>query len=158
MSVSGKTKQRVPGGDGLIQCLICGDYFAVSGGFSCPTCRRGPLCRRHRASGSRECVSCILDIKVRTMNALRGQEKSIRNFVRFIQFIFLVFAVFFIAAKFGFLEEVGFLQQNLFIENAVYVMLAAGVIYAVSFMMELGQRRRIVDLESEILRMGILKY
>lgn len=92
------------------------------------------------------------------MNVLRGQEKSIRNFVRFIQFIFLVFAVFFIAAKFGFLEEVGFLQQNPFVENVVYVMLAAGVIYAVSFMMELGQRRKIVDLESEISRMGILKY
>lgn len=142
----------------LVRCPICDDYFDVIGGFYCPKCRRGPLCKKHRASGTKECLSCTLDTKLHEINALRGQEQSIKSFVSFIQFVFLVFSVLFIALQFGVFEEVEFLRHNTFTENLIYIGLGAAVLYAISYVIRLGQRKKIVDLGSEIESMGMRRY
>jgi len=142
----------------LARCPICDDYFDVIGGFYCPKCRRGPLCKKHRAFGTKECLSCTLDTKLHEINALRGQEKSIKSFVSFTQFVFLVFSVLFIALQFAVFEEVEFLRHNTFTENLIYIGLGAAVLYAISYVIILGQRKKIANLESKMGRIGIIKY
>jgi hypothetical protein len=53
---------------------------------------------------------------------------------------------------------VEFLRHNTFTENLIYIGLGAAVLYAISYVIILGQRKKIVDLGSEIESMGMRRY
>jgi hypothetical protein len=142
----------------LIQCSVCHDYFRVNEGFQCPKCRRNPLCKKHRSPGRRECVSCVIDMKLRELTNLRGQEKSIQNFIRFLQFLFLVFAVFFIALKIGVGEEIGWIKDNIFAENLIYIGLGNIFVYMIFYLVMVSQRKRNDMIASEIEKIGAKRY
>jgi len=96
----------------LTQCQVCDTYVHQQESFVCPRCKRSPLCRKHRVVGRKECASCVFDLKKKELNALRGQERSIQQFLAFLQFIFLFCAVIFIALKVGMSEFVEILQNS----------------------------------------------
>jgi len=144
------TKDKGGEREELIRCAACEDYIKSSDGFYCPGCKKGPLCRKHRLAGRRECLSCTIDLKLREMSILKQQEKNIRSFIRFIQFLFLVFSIFFIAIKFRFAEEVSFLQNNLITEGLLYLGIGSIVLFGIFSILLLNQRSKIDSLESAI--------
>ena len=144
------TKDKGGEREELIRCAACEDYIKSSDGFYCPRCKKGPLCRKHRLAGRRECLSCTIDLKLREMSILKQQEKNIRSFIKFVQFLFLVFSIFFIAIKFRLAEEVSFLQNHLITESLLFLGIGSVVLYGIFFAVLLNQRSKIDSLESAI--------
>jgi hypothetical protein len=144
------TKDRGGAREELIRCAACEDYINSSDGFYCLKCKKGPLCRKHRLTGRRECRSCTIDLKLEEMHQLKQQEQNIRSFIRFVQFLFLVFSIFFIAIKFSLAEEVSFLQNHLITESLLYLGIGSVVLYGIFFAVLLNQRSKIDSIESSI--------
>ena len=144
------TKDKGREREELIRCVACDDYIKSSDGFYCQKCRKGPLCRKHRLSGRRECRSCTIDLKLREMNLLKRQEKNIRSFIRFVQFLFMVFSIFFVAIKFSLAEEVPFLHNHLITESLLYLGIGSVVLYGIFFAVLLNQRSKIDSIEATI--------
>jgi len=84
------------------------------------------------------------------MNILKKQEKNIRSFIRFVQFLFLVFSVFFVAIRFNLAEEVSFLQNHLSAETLLYLGIGSIVLFVIFSIVLLIQRSKIVSIESAI--------
>jgi hypothetical protein len=144
--------------EGLIKCSVCEEYLKKNEGFYCPKCKKGPLCKKHRSPGKKECISCTIEIKLHEIKTLSGQEKSIQHFIRFIQFLFLVVSVFFIALKLGMLDEIDFLKNNIFTENLIYIGIGTVVFYAISYIVLFSQKAKIADLHSEIEKIRFRKF
>jgi hypothetical protein len=134
----------------LLQCSACGDYINPKEVFSCPQCKKGPLCRRHRLPGRKECISCTIEVKLHEVKALQGQERNIRQFIRFLQFVFLLCAILFIAIRLGLSEAIDVLKHNFITENIAYIGIAAVLIAIVFYVLKFIQTQRITELESEI--------
>lgn len=144
------TKDKGREREELIRCAACEDYIKSSEGFSCPRCGKRPLCRKHRLSGRRECLSCTIDLKLKEMNILKQQEKNIRGFIRFVQFLFLIFSIFFVAARLGLAEEVSFMQNDLIAGSLLYLGIGSVILYGIFFAVLLNQRSKIGSIESTI--------
>jgi hypothetical protein len=115
---SPETKENIEGGTGdITKCSICAEYFNSNEAFFCPKCKKGPLCKKHRLPGRKECVSCSFDRTLNETYIFRGQEKNIKSFINFLQFLFIAFAIIFIASTFGLLEEIAYFKKNLVINN-----------------------------------------
>jgi hypothetical protein len=144
--------------EGLIKCSLCEDYLKKNEGFYCPKCKKGPLCKKHRSPGKKECISCTIENKLHEITTLSGQEKSIHHFISFIQFLFLVFSVLFIALKLGLLDEIDFLKHNIFMENLIYIGIGTAIFYAMSYIIILSQKAKIADLNSDIEKIRFRKF
>ncbi len=134
----------------LKRCSLCEDYLGNNEGFYCPKCRKGPLCNKHRLQRERECISCVTETKLYRTNLLRGQEKGIKSFIRFLQFIFLVFSIYFISSKFGILEKVEMLKNSIISEDLLYIGITAVILYGIFYFILFIKRQNIIRLESEI--------
>ncbi len=133
-----------------VQCPVCDTYIRKDEGFTCPRCKRGPLCRSHRARGKRECEGCVLEMQAEELGDLRRQEESIKSFLRLLQFLFIVFAIVFIALRAGVAETIEFLQYS-FIPQSLELLGGLSVVGYVLFTLILyNQRQRIRGLESEM--------
>ncbi len=146
-----KLKQDfVDGKKDLSQCAVCDVYVHQQESFTCPRCRKGPLCRRHRVSGRKECASCVFDLRKKELQNLRNQETNIRQFLRFLQFLFLVFAVLFVAAKFGLTEFVEVLQDSDFTKYLLYLGMLPVLGYLLFLLLLLGQRGKVAEAELQL--------
>jgi len=134
----------------LIKCPVCEIYMKKAEGFICSRCRRGPLCKNHKISGSKECASCVFDRRRRSHSALKDQEASLSSFLRFLQFLFMVFAVFFVAIKIGLDQTVEVLQYDFLKESLPYIGMIAVSGYFIFYVIRFSQRSRITQLESEM--------
>lgn len=134
----------------LVKCPVCDIYLKKAEGFICATCRRGPLCSRHRIAGARECASCVFDRRKKDLIALREQEQNLRGFLRLLQFLFLVFAIFFIAARTGLEEMAEFIQDSFMKDGILYLGGIAIVGYGIFYLILYSQRSSISELETEI--------
>ncbi len=139
----------------LKKCLVCDSYIYQQEGFSCPKCKRSPLCNKHAVVGRKECASCVFDIIKKDLNLLRAQKSSLRSFVAFLQFVFLLCCVIFIALKSGASEYVEFLHYPELASYVIYfgITLMAGYILCLIFLY--NQRRNIGDLEHKIRKIEI---
>jgi uncharacterized membrane protein (DUF485 family) len=97
-------------------------------------------------------------MKLLELKTLRGQEQSIKNFSRFLQFLFLVFAILFIALNIGIAEEVEWLKDNIFADNLIYIGIGNIVIYVISYAFMVSQSKRNDMIASEIEELGMKKY
>jgi hypothetical protein len=134
----------------LAQCPVCDTYMHQQESFECPRCKKSPLCRKHRVPGRKECASCVFDLKKKELNALRGQEESIRQFLKFLQFIFLFCAVIFIALKVGVSEFVEILQHSLLPTYIMYFSIIPVAGYILFFIILYNQRGKVDDMEHQI--------
>lgn len=137
----------------LTQCPVCDTYVHQQESFACPRCKKSPLCKKHRVPGRKECASCVFDLKKKELNALRGQEESIRQFLKFLQFIFLFCAVIFIALKFGLSEYVEILQLSLLPTYIMYFSMIPIVGYILFFIILYNQRGKVADMEHQITKL-----
>lgn len=85
--------------EGLKKCSACGMYFPSGEGVRCYTCRKDNLCKSHWVPEERACTSCMYEQKADQAHVLAQQESSLTVFLRFLQFMFLVFAIFFITLR-----------------------------------------------------------
>ncbi len=116
----------------LSQCPVCEVSLHPEEGFVCPHCKKGPLCRKHPVSGTKECVSCLFGRRKKELQALAKQEMSITQFLKL---IFIVFAIYFVALKCGLGQFMEILQESVFARYLRYhgiTPVAAGSIIAMT--------------------------
>lgn len=134
----------------LSRCLVCDVYVHPEESFVCPKCRKGPLCRKHRVPGRPECASCVFDMRRKELAALAGQEVSIQQFLRFLQFIFLLFAIFFVSLKFGLGEFIEILREPVLAKYLLYLGIVPILGYILFTVILYNQRNKIADAEMQI--------
>jgi len=133
----------------LSRCRVCEVYLHAEESFFCPRCRKGPLCRKHRVPDRKECSCCVFDIRKKELQALKGQEMSIKQFLYFLQFLFLVFAVFFVALKFGLGDVIEILQEPMLAKYLLYLGIIPVVAYILFTLILYNQRGKIADAEMQ---------
>jgi hypothetical protein len=154
-----ETKRNMEGDSrNMIKCAICGEHFNANEAFSCPKCKKGPLCRKHRITGRKECLSCSFDVTLKEVNILRGQEKHIKGFINFLQFLFIAFAIIFIASTFGLLEEIAYFKENLIINNISYFGIGTAVLLIIFYLIVSNQKHKIEKIEAELGKIGGKRY
>lgn len=134
----------------LTKCPVCDTYVHQQESFACPRCKKSPLCKKHRVAGRKECASCVFDLKKKELNAIRSQAESIRQFLKFLQFIFLFCAVIFIALKSGISEFVEILQHPLLLTYITYFSIVPIAGHILFLIILYNQRRNMADLEHQI--------
>jgi hypothetical protein len=139
----------------LFRCPVCEVYMKKTEGFICSTCRRGPLCKKHKVVRSTECASCVYDRRRKDLLLLKGEEINLKSFLRLLQFIFLVFAVFFIALRAGLGDAVEFLKSSFIADGLLYLGGIAVFGYIVFYFILRIQRGKIQEIESEIRKIEV---
>ncbi|MBI5633528.1 MAG: hypothetical protein HZA15_08640 [Nitrospirae bacterium] len=139
----------------LTQCPVCDTYVHQEESFTCPRCNKSPLCRKHRVPGRKECASCVFDLTRKELDALRRQEESLQQFLRFLQFIFLCCAVIFIALKFGMSEFVEILQHSQLPTYIMYFSIIPVAGYILFFLILYNQRGKVADMEHQIRKLEV---
>lgn len=139
----------------LTRCPVCETYVHPQESFVCPRCKKSPLCRRHRVVGRKECASCVFELIKKELNALRAQEGSIQQFLRFLQFIFLVCAVIFIAIQSGISEFVEILQFSMLRTYIVFFSGIPIVGYILFSIILYNQRGKITEMENQLRKLEI---
>jgi hypothetical protein len=148
-------KKPLDNQEDLTRCPVCEFYFKSSEGFTCIRCRRGPLCYKHKVAGTKECVSCVIDRKLKEHSEIKAQEMSLNSFLRFLQFLFLVFAVLFIALKIGLEDMVEFLQYSFVKEILPYFGGGAFLGYLVFYFILYNHKAKTLELENVIRKMRL---
>ena len=139
----------------LLRCPVCEVYMKKTEGFICSTCKRGPLCKKHKVIRSSECASCVYDRRRKALLLLKEQEMNLKSFLRLLQFLFLVFAVFFIALRAGLEDTVEFLQSSFITDGLLYLGGIAVFGYIVFYFILYNQRGKIQEVESEIRKIEV---
>jgi hypothetical protein len=91
----------------------------------------------------------------KTLDSLRGQETSIRQFLRFLQFLFLVFAVFFTALRFGLAEFVEILRTDMISTYILYLGFVPALGYVLFGIILYNQRGKIEDMVIRIKKLEV---
>ena len=86
---------------------------------------------------------------------LRGQEESIRHFLKFLQFIFLFSAVIYIALNLGIAEFVEILQHSLLPTYIMYFSIIPIAGYILFFIILYNQRGKVTDMELQIKKLEV---
>jgi len=139
----------------LRKCPVCATYVHQQESFVCPRCQKSPLCRKHYVAGRRECARCVFGLTKKELNELRGQDGSIRQFLKFLQFIFLFCAVIFIALNSGISEFVEVLQDSLLPIYIMYFSIILIVGYILFFIILYNQRGKVSDMEHQIIKLEV---
>ena len=139
----------------LTRCPVCEFYFKSSEGFTCVRCRRGPVCYKHKVAGTKECVSCVIDRKLKEHSEIKAQEISIISFLRFLQFLFLVFAVLFIAVQIKLDDTLEFLQYDIIKGGLPYLGGGAFLGYIVVYFILNNQKSKTLELENVIRKLRL---
>ena len=139
----------------LTRCPVCDFYFKSSEGFTCIRCRRGPVCYKHKVAGTKECVSCVIDRKLKEHSVIKAQEISLNSFLRFLQFLFLVFAVLFIAVQIGLDDTLEFLQYDFIKGGLPYLGGGAFLGCIVMYFVLHNQKAKTLELENVIRKMRL---
>jgi len=148
-------KRPVEKQEELVRCPVCEYHFKREEGFACIKCRRGLLCKRHKVAGTKECASCFIERGHKELSDLKAQEMSLKNFLRFLQFIFLVFAVLFIAFRIRLEDTVEFLQYSIIKEILPYIGSGAFLGYLVFYFILYNQKSKTLELENLIRKMRL---
>ncbi len=134
----------------LIRCTVCDVYLEGEKGFTCPRCRRGPLCNSHRVPGRRECASCVFEEQKNDLNDVKTLEHNLRSLLRFFQFLFLVYAILFVASKTEIPEVMSMLESTIISASLQYLGWLSVAGYVIFYVILFFQRRRIAGMESEM--------
>lgn len=134
----------------LTRCLVCDTYVHPQESFTCPKCKKSPLCRRHRVPDRKECASCYFDLRMIELNALRNMENNIGLFLKFLQFVFIICAIVFISLKTGlseFVEVLQFPQLEGRIVNFISIPIGGYILF---FLILYNLRRKETDMVEQL--------
>jgi len=139
----------------LTRCPVCETYVHQDESFACPRCSKNHLCRKHRVVGRKECASCVFDLKRIELTLLRGQERNIQQFLKFLQFVFLFCAIIFIALRAGMSEFVEILQHSVLPTYILYFSIIPIAGYILFFIILYNQRGKVSDLEHQLKKLEV---
>jgi hypothetical protein len=133
-----------------VKCIGCDKPVEKAKTFMCRRCKRSPFCFTHLDQEFKICSGCAFEMRVRLYNDLLKQEKSLRGFLRLMQFIFILSALLFSGTRL-FVERIpDLVRDNIFFEY-VYVWGALAVIgMAVCYMVLFSQKQKAAALNENI--------
>jgi hypothetical protein len=134
-----------------VQCAECGQYIDPFRGFVCKSCKRRPLCQEHRDPKMRGmCLKCANRLRRKQLQDLKSGVKSMKTFLRFIQFLFLVFAVVFVFQRFMPESIPSYIAENVVFKYIFIPGILSAVGFVVVYFIYLGQKKTVGELEAEI--------
>jgi hypothetical protein len=96
------------------------------------------------------CLKCANRLRRKQLNDLRAGLRSMKGFLRFIQFIFLVSAVLFVAQRLIPEAIPGYIAENIVFRYIYIPSVLSAVGFVVVYFLYLGQKNSVKELESEI--------
>jgi len=144
--------------DELMVCPICESYLRKEEGFTCPRCRRGPLCKTHRVPDRKECSGCVFEMTGKELVELKIQQKSIKSAMQFMQFLFIVFVILFVSIRTGIPDAVEFLQDSFIADAVGYLGILSVCGYIFFFFMMQSQKNKIIETEAKLNKTVIRRF
>ena len=86
--------------DKVIECVSCGKILDNGKYFTCPKCRRAPMCYSHRDNELKICVGCASEVRVKELNEIRSTQRGLSGFLRLVEFLFIASAILFASMRF----------------------------------------------------------
>jgi hypothetical protein len=134
-----------------VQCAECGQYIDPFRGYVCKSCRRRPLCREHMDPKMRGiCQKCANRTRRKQLGDLKAGAKGMKSFLRFLEFLFLVFAVLFAAQRLVPDAIPAYIAQNVAFKYIYIPGILSMVGFVVVYFLYLGQKRAVSELEDEL--------
>jgi len=135
-----------------LKCLICEKPVERQKTFTCRRCRKSPFCFEHLDREYKTCLGCAAEERMNVYRALVGQERSLKGFFRFTQFVLFLAILFFTADKFyqEYIPE--FLRGSVFFEYVFYLGGAAVTGMVLCYVLILSQRQKMKDVQEMIHR------
>jgi hypothetical protein len=136
----------------MVTCIGCDKPVEKARTFMCRKCKRSPFCFTHLDQEFKTCSGCAFEKRVGLYNDLLKQEKSLRGFLRLVQFIFILSAILFSASRL-FAERIpDYVRENIFF---VYVYLWGGLAVfgmAVCYVLLFLQKKKSAAMDEKIHR------
>ena len=104
-----------------VKCIICEKSLESQKTFTCRRCKKSPLCFEHLDREYRVCSGCAAEERIRTYRDLVGQERSLRGFLRFTQFVFVLAVLLFALDRFFYEYIPESLKSSIFFEADLYL-------------------------------------
>ncbi len=138
----------------VVKCLICEKSIESQNTFTCKRCRKASLCFDHLDREFRLCSGCAAEERIRVYNNLIGQERSLRGFLRFTQFVFVLALLLFALDRFFYEYAPDFLKTNVFFERDLYLYFgaAAAVGMAFCYALIIPQKQKMKEIKEKIQR------
>ena len=133
-----------------VKCLVCEKTAEPQKMFMCRSCRKSPFCFEHLDGEYRICSGCAAEKRITLYHDLLVQERSVRGFLRFTQFI-VVLAVFFFSFDRFFHEYIpDFVKGSVFFEYVFYWGGAAVAAMGLCYVIIVSQKQRMRDVDDKI--------
>lgn len=151
--MAGPGKQVGPGQEiARVTCLICEKPLESQKAFTCRRCRKSPFCFEHLDREYKVCLGCAAEERMRGYRALVGQERSLKVFFRFTQFV-VVLALFMFAFDRFFSDQIPeSLKSNIFLEYDLYLYFGgaalAGMVFC--YVLILSQKQKMKEVQDKI--------
>ena len=134
----------------MVTCITCDKPVEREKTFICRKCSRSPFCFTHLDREFNICSGCAFEKRVGLYDDLLKQEKSLRSFLRLMQFIFILSAMLFSGSRL-FVERIPDLVRDNIFFAYVYVWGALAVFgMAVCYMVLFSQKQKAAALDEKI--------
>lgn len=134
----------------VVTCHLCEKSLERQRSFVCKRCKKSPFCLEHMDSEYKICSGCAAEERIRLYNDIRRQEKSVKGFLRFTQFVFILAAMFFAFDRLVNEHIPEFLKGSIFFEYAFYFGGAAVAGMALCYVIILSQKQKMKEVENKI--------
>ncbi len=79
----------------MVKCMLCEKLIEDRRSFTCKRCGKSPCCLQHLDREYRVCSGCAAEERIRLRGDIMRQARSVKGFLRFTQFVFILAALFF---------------------------------------------------------------
>ncbi len=134
----------------VVKCLLCEKSLETRRSFACGRCKKSPFCLEHLDSEYRVCSGCAAEKRIELYHAIMMQGKSVKGFLRFTQFMFMLAAVFFVFDRLVNEHIPEFLKGSIFFDYVFYWGGAAVAGMALCYVIILSQRQKMKEVEDKI--------
>jgi ribosomal protein L37E len=133
-----------------VKCLICDKSLESRKTFTCRKCGKSPFCFEHLDREYKACSGCAAEERMRVYRNLVSQERSLRGFLRFTQFIFILAVLFFAVDRF-FNEQIPeFLKGSVFFAYVFFWGGAALFGMVLCYALILSQKQKMKEVQLKI--------
>jgi hypothetical protein len=134
----------------VLRCLLCEKPVENQRFFTCRRCKKSPFCLEHLDQEYKVCTGCAAEERVRLYRDIVRQERSVKGFLRFTQFVFMLAAMFFAFDRLANEYVPVFLKESFFFEYVFYWGGAAVVGMALCYLIIFSQKQKIREVEDKI--------
>jgi len=149
--MAGPEKQMGPEQESArVKCLICEKPLESQKSFACKRCKKKPVCFEHLDREYKVCLGCAAEERMRVYRDLLGQERSLKGFFRFTQFVLFLSILFFAADRFYHEYVPEFLRGSIFFEYVYYLGGTAMTGMVLCSVLILSQKQKMKEVQDKI--------